>query len=86
MLLVFRLKEKMELTSETRNEIEFTVFLIHRLSRAWNKTVPETYRILSESNILGEYILPCYDVLHTQGESYLINDITAFAQERGALA
>lgn len=86
MLLVFRLKENRGLTYETRNEIEFVVFLIHRLSRAWNKTTPETYRILKESNILGEYILPCYDVLHTQGENYLINDITAFAQERGASA
>ena len=70
---------------ETKNEIEFAVFLIHRLSRAWDKTVPETYRILSESNILGGYILPCYDVLHTQGESYLLEDITSYARERGAL-
>ena len=71
--------------AQTKSEIEFAVFLLHHLSRIWKKSVPDTYRILSDTGILQNYIIPCYDVLHTQGESYLLDDITSFARERGAL-
>ena len=70
--------------SRTKSEIEFTVFLLHHLSRAWGKSVPDTYQVLADTDILGGYIIPCYDVLHTQGERYLLDDITSFARERGA--
>lgn len=63
--------------------MEFSVFLIHALSRAWKKTYGQVYHILNESEILDGYILPCYDVLHTQGESYLVEDITEFVKEKG---
>ena len=38
---------------------------------------------LNESGILDNYIVPCYDVLHTQGRQYLVDDITEFAKEKG---
>ena len=37
----------------------------------------------NESGILDGYILPCYDVLHTQGRQYLVEDITEFVKEKG---
>jgi hypothetical protein len=68
-----------------RNELEFSVFLINRLAKSWGKSTPETYRVLSDTKILDDYIVECYDSLHTLGSEYLIDDITAFAKERGAL-
>ena len=63
--------------------LEFSVFLIHALARAWDRTYGQAYQILNESGILDDYILPCYDVLHTQGKQYLVEDITEFVKERG---
>jgi hypothetical protein len=67
------------------DEVEFGVFLIHQLSHAWGKSTPQTYQILSDSNILDGYIFPCYDTLHTLGAQYLVDDLTDLARTRGAL-
>ena len=69
--------------SITRAETDFGVFLLHRISERWHKTVPATYAILHESGILDGYVFPCYDTLHTLGTDYLVDDITEMARERG---
>ncbi len=63
-------------------ELEFVVFIIHKLALAWNKRVSLVYKTLKETNILDEYIIPHYEVLHSLGEEYLINDITELLLER----
>ena len=57
------------------NEIEFAIFCTENVSVKLNKDAVVTYDILKTSWIIDEYILPCYDVLHTQGKDYIINDI-----------
>ena len=68
-----------------RDELSFTVFLIHQLAEAWDKAPSEVYQILKDSGILDDYILPCYDTLHTLGSQYLVEDITEFVRERGMM-
>lgn len=68
----------------TRKELDFSVFLIHHLARAWNKPTAQVYAILNETHIMDDYILPCYETLHTLGEQYLVHDITDYAREKGA--
>ncbi len=41
------------------------------------------YQILNTTGILDNYIIKCYDVLHTQGKEYLVEDITDFVREKG---
>lgn len=41
------------------------------------------YRTLNTSGILDDYIITCYDTLHTLGKEYLIEDITEYAREKG---
>jgi hypothetical protein len=67
----------------TEKEMDFSVFLIHKLAEAWGKSTPEIYKILTDSNILDDYIIACFDTLHTLGTEYLIEDITEFAREKG---
>ena len=44
---------------------------------------PEVYKILDSTGIFDNYVIKCYDVLHTQGKEYLVEDITDFAREKG---
>jgi hypothetical protein len=67
----------------TEKEINFAVFILHRLANRWKLTTPEAYRLLSDAGILDGYLLPCYDTLHSMGEEYLMDDITDFAREKG---
>jgi len=65
------------------NEIEFAIFCIENVAAKFNKDAVATYDILKTSGILDEYILPCYDVLHTQGKDYIINDIIELMKRKG---
>ncbi|MBQ9396041.1 MAG: DUF3791 domain-containing protein [Proteobacteria bacterium] len=65
------------------NELRFVVFVIHALSDASNHSSAWIYKVLNDSGILDNYIIPCYNVLHTQGKEYLVEDITEFLEEKG---
>ena len=68
-----------------RSVLVFVVFMIHALSEAWNMSPRKVYSILKETKALDEYIVPFYDVLHTLGAEYLVDDITECVRERGAV-
>ena len=64
--------------------LEFAVFCIENVADALGKTSADVYRALSGANgILLQYIVPCYDVLHTQGKAYIVDDILDVMKERG---
>lgn len=65
------------------SELSFVVFLINALSEAWGMITPQVYDVLKRSGAIDQYIVPCYDVLHTCGREYLVDDITGYLQERG---
>lgn len=66
-----------------KKELTFVVFILYVLGQHWNMTTPEVYDILNSTGILDDYIIKCYDVLHTLGKEYLVEDITEFVRERG---
>ena len=66
-----------------RKTLEFAVFLIHALADSWDRPYRRVYQVLNETGILDDYILPFYDVLHTQGKQYLVADITGFVRDKG---
>jgi hypothetical protein len=63
--------------------IAFCVFILHKLARRWRMPVPKAYALLRDSGILDGYLLPNFDVLHTLGAEYLVDDITEFTREKG---
>ncbi|MCI8831676.1 MAG: DUF3791 domain-containing protein [Lachnospiraceae bacterium] len=67
----------------TKKELEFSVFLIYNLAESWAKSPSEVYKILNNTQILDDYIIKCYDTLHTLGRNYLVEDITEFVREKG---
>ena len=66
-----------------KKELTFVVFILYALGQHWNMTTPEVYDILNSTGILDDYIIKCYDVLHTLGKEYLVKDITDFVKEKG---
>lgn len=71
---------------KTLAELEFAVFCIENVAMRLNSFPESIYRKLAiDSNILNEYIVPEYEVLHTQGKEYIINDIVELMQEKGVI-
>lgn len=66
-----------------KKELTFVVFILYALGEHWKMTTPEVYEILSTTGILDDYIIKCYDVLHTLGKEYSVEDITEFVREKG---
>ncbi|WP_301425519.1 DUF3791 domain-containing protein [Bacteroides caecimuris] len=65
--------------------LKFVTWLISKLSEHLNMPQCEVFQRLYKSGILYNYIVPSYDVLHTFGSHYLIEDITDFMREEGVL-
>lgn len=69
---------------ENTNELEFAVFCIENIAIRLEKNAEEIYKMLTEeSNILSSYIIPEYEVLHTQSKDYIVDDIISLMRERG---
>lgn len=66
------------------DELEFAIFCIENTAIRLGKTGEEVYKLLTEeSDILNSYIIPCFDILHTQSKDYIIDDILFVMEERG---
>ena len=66
------------------DELEFAVFCIENIAKRLGKNAEDVYRLLTEkSDILNGYILPEYEMLHTQSKEYIIDDIISLIEERG---
>ena len=67
------------------DNVDFITYCIGNLSRRLNLSAVEVYRRLKQSGILYGYIVPSYDVLHTFGKEYLMEDLTEYMREKGVL-
>lgn len=56
--------------------LEFTISCVESLSERLNISTKKVYKILrNDINILDYYIIPCYEPLHTQSKSYIVDDL-----------
>ena len=70
----------------SERELEFAIFCIENIASFLKKDAKEVYKMLTEkSNILYDYIVPEYEMLHTQSKEYIINDIVEFMKEKGVI-
>lgn len=67
-------------------ELEFAIFCIENVAIFLKRDAKEVYkRLTEESQILYDYIVPEYEMLHTQGKEYIVNDIVDFMKEKGVI-
>ncbi len=66
------------------DELEFAIFCIENIATRLAKNAEEIYCALTEkSNILDSYIIPEYEILHTQDKDYIVDDIISLMEEEG---
>jgi streptomycin 6-kinase len=64
----------------------FAVFCIEALADELHTTGDKVYKMLTEdSDILDTYIVPHYDVLHTQGREWIIDDLKGLMTKEGLI-
>lgn len=66
------------------DELEFVIFCIENVAAKLGVDSLLIYEAFTDkSNILKGYIVPGYDVLHTQSREYIVNDLLEVMKEKG---
>lgn len=74
----------MDQTMYGSRELEFAIFCIENVASKLHVDATKVYAALTEqTDILNAYIIPEYEVLHTQSKDYIVNDIIDTMKERG---
>lgn len=69
---------------QSGKELEFAVFCIENIAQRLQVDAQRVYAALTEqSDVLHSYVVPEYDVLHTQSKDYIVDDILQVMRERG---
>ena len=67
--------------------LDFVIFCIEEVAAKLQLPGNVVYDLLTEkSDILSGYIVPSYDVLHTQSRQYIVDDIISLMREDGLIA
>lgn len=69
----------------TKDVLEFVTYCIGSLAQRLHWPQGKVYKQLMASGILYDYIVPSYDVLHTFGSRYLMDDLIDYMREKGVL-
>ena len=71
---------------EKSRELEFAIFCIENIAAKLGVSAEKVYeKKKKKSDILNDYIIPEYEILHTQGKEYIVDDIIEVMKERGVL-
>lgn len=67
------------------DSFSFVIYMIHRCADKWGLSPARVYKVLNESGCIRSYLVPHYDVLHTQSSGYVLDDIQQYLQKRGII-
>ena len=66
-----------------KESFSFVVYMIHACANKWGMLPSKVYQILQSAECIDRYLVPYYDILHTQGMDYIVNDIEEYLEVRG---
>ena len=67
-------------------ELEFAVFCVENVAAELGISGDAVYQMLAVKNdILDNYIIANYEILHTQSKEYIVRDIMDYMKERGVI-
>ena len=62
----------------SKEVMEFIVYMIHACSKKWGKSPSVVYQILRDKKCIDGYLIPHYEVLHTQSTLCVVEDIEKY--------
>ena len=66
-----------------KDTFPFVVYLIHACADRWGRTPKQVYTAMKSAKCIDKYLLPHYEILHTQSTEYLVDDIYEYLNVRG---
>ena len=66
-----------------KESFSFIVYMIHACADKWGMSPAEVYKKLQSVGCIDRYLIPNYEILHTQGSGYVTEDIEQYLTMRG---
>ena len=68
-----------------KESFSFVVYMIHACAGKWDMLPSNVYRKLQSAECIDRYLVPHYEILHTQGTDYIVDDIEKYLETRGVV-
>lgn len=69
----------------TSDELLFAIFCVENIAQRLGIPGGEAYRKLMQGDIINGYVVPFYDVLHTQGKRYITDELVRLMRHEGVI-
>ena len=66
-----------------KDSFAFVIYMIHACAQKWKMLPSEVYKKLQDSGCIDQFLVPHYDILHTQGTEYIVENINDYLSARG---
>lgn len=66
-----------------RDSFSFVVYMIHACADKWGMLPSEVYRKLQSTGCIERYLVQHYEILHTQGTGFVVEDVKEYLKIRG---
>lgn len=65
-----------------QESFEFVVYIIHACANKWHRLPSAVYKVLKDSECIQKFLIPNYDIIHTQSTDFVVSDIEEFLKVR----
>ena len=62
----------------SKETFSFVIYMIHICAEKWQLSPAQTYQKMSAAGCIDGYLVPHYEVLHTQGEQAILSEIDEY--------
>ena len=66
-----------------KDTFSFVIYMIHACANHWKRNPSEIYRKMESTDCIMGFLVPNYEILHTQSTKYIIEDIREYFNVRG---
>lgn len=66
--------------------LAFVIFCVGSVADHLRMNAKDVYHRMKEADIIDDYIVPLYDVLHSFSREYIVDDLVSLMQKRGVIA
>lgn len=66
-----------------KNTFSFVIYMIHECANMWKQNPSVVYKNMKDTDCIMGFLVPNYEVLHTQSTRYIVEDIKEYLTVRG---
>ena len=66
-----------------KDSFSYVIYMIHACADNWGHNPSEVYKKMKSANCIMGFLVPNYEILHTQSTQYVMEDIKEYLSVRG---